>query len=426
MIEKKSELVNRVIFTILMILIYRFGTFIPVPGINSDVVKKMFQTDLASIFGMVNLFSGGALQRMSIFALNIMPYITASIVMQLLTSMNKGLESLKKEGSQGRSRINQYTKYLTIILAIFQSFGVYYALSNSDNSAFVSDSKIYLLTTVVSLVGGTVMLMWFGDRITSAGIGNGISVIIFVGIASSLPSSFIQIFDLSRTGGYSFLSILMVFAMFVGILLLICFIENSYKKIKIQYPSSATMRSMKMQDSSFLPLKINMSGVIPPIFASSFLMIPSALSQLLESEYGGAISTLFARGSFAYMFIFGILIMFFCYFYSSIIFNTEEVAENLKKSNCFIVGIRPGSNTASYLDKIVVRLTFLGSIYLVVICVVPEIIVTQYSVPLTIGGTGILIMVNVVLDVMNQFRSYLYSDKYSSVQKGRRVRLRVR
>ncbi len=426
MLEKKSELVNRILFTILIILIYRFGTFIPVPGINSDVVKKMFQSDLASIFGMVNLFSGGALQRMSIFALNIMPYITASIVIQLLTSMHKGLESLKKEGGYGRAKINQYTKYLTIILAIFQSFGVYYALSNSENNAFVSDSNIYLLTTVVSLVGGTVMLMWFGERITGAGIGNGISVIIFVGIASSLPSSFIQIFDLSRTGGYSFVSILLVIIMFVGLLFLICFIENSYKKIKIQYPSSATMRSMKMQDSSFLPLKINMSGVIPPIFASSFLMIPSALSQFFDSESSGILGALFARGNFTYILIFSVLIMFFCYFYSSIIFNTEEVAENLKKSNCFIVGIRPGANTANYLDKIVVRLTFLGSIYLVIICVVPEIIVTKYSVPLTVGGTGILIMVNVVLDIMNQFRSYLYSDRYNSVQKGRRVRLKVR
>ncbi len=420
-----SELKKRILFTIFILLVYRFGTFVPIPGINVEVLKKFFASSGANMFGMINLFSGGALERMSIFALNIMPYITSSIIMQLMTSMHKGLEALKKEGEYGRAKINQYTRYLTIVLAFFQSMGVYYALSNPETNAFVSDSSIFMWTTCVSLVGGTVMLMWFGERITSAGIGNGISLIIFVGIVSSLPSTIIQVFDLSKTGVYSWFTIVIFFVAFAGFLMLVCFVEKTYKRIKIQYPNGAMMKASGMSDSSFLPLKINISGVIPPIFASSILMFPAAIVQFTGADGDFLVSAL-RRGGALYLLLFSSLILFFSYFYSSIIFNTEEVSNNLKKSNCFILGIRPGSSTAQFLDKVVSRLTLLGAIYLIFVCITPEILVTHYSIPLQIGGTGILIMVNVVLDLVNQVQSHLYANKYgSSMTKKRRVRVRA-
>lgn len=424
-LSSNSELKKRILFTIIILLIYRFGTFVPIPGINVEVLKKFFASSGANIFGMVNLFSGGALQRMSIFALNIMPYITASIIMQLLTSMYKGLEALKKEGDYGRAKLNQYTRYLTIVLAFFQSLGVYYALANGEQSAFISDSSIFMLTTCVSLVSGTVMLMWFGERITASGIGNGISLIIFVGIVSSLPSTIIQVFDLSRTGVYSWLTIVLFFVIFAAFLMFVCFVEKTHKRIKIQYPNGAMMKASGMSDSSFLPLKINISGVIPPIFASSILMFPAAIVQFTGGD-GDFLVTMLRRGGGLYLILFASLILFFSYFYSSIIFNTEEVANNLKKSNCFILGIRPGAHTSAHLDKIVARLTLIGAAYLTFVCITPEILVTQYSIPLHIGGTGILIMVNVVLDLINQVQSHLFSSKYgSSMNKKRRVRVRA-
>ena len=422
-LASSSELKKRILFTIFILLIYRFGTFVPIPGVNVDVLKKFFESSGANIFGMVNLFSGGALQRMSIFALNIMPYITASIIMQLLTSMYKVLAALKKEGEYGRAKINQYTRYLTIVLAFFQALGVYYALANGDQSAFISDSPIFLWTTCISLVGGTVMLMWFGEKITASGIGNGISLIIFVGIVSSLPSTIIQVFDLSRTGVYSWLTVVVFFAVFAGFLMFVCFVEKTHRRIKIQYPNGAMMKASGMSDSSFLPLKINIAGVIPPIFASSILMFPSAIIQFTGAD-GDFLVSMLRRGGPLYLIVFSVLILFFSYFYSSIIFNTEEVSNNLKKSNCFILGIRPGANTSAYLDKVVARLTLLGAIYLIFVCITPEILVTHYSIPLHIGGTGILIMVNVVLDLIGQVQSHMFAGKYGANVKKRRVRMR--
>ncbi len=423
MAVQTSDLKRRILFTIFILLVYRFGTFVPIPGIDVEILKKFFSSEKANFFGMINLFSGGALERMSIFALNIMPYITSSIIMQLMTSMYKGLADLKKDGEQGRAKINQYTRYLTIILAFFQSLGVYYALANTDHSAFISDSPIFLYTTCVSLVGGTVMLMWFGERITNSGIGNGISLIIFVGIVSSLPSSVAQVFDLSRTGVYSWVGVIGFFLGLGVFLMVICFVEKTYKRIKIQYPNASLIKSSGMSDSSFLPLKINVSGVIPPIFASSILMFPTAFVQFTGAE-GGFLSTALARGGSLYLVLFAALILFFSYFYSSIIFNTEDVSNNLKKSNCFILGVRPGANTATYLDKVVSRLTLIGAIYLIFVCVLPEILVTKYSIPLTVGGTGVLIMVNVVLDLVNQVQSHMFSSKYGSQNKRRRVKIR--
>ncbi len=425
MSDNHSDLKRRILFTLAILLVYRFGTFVPIPGVDVEILKSFFSSDKANFFGMINLFSGGALERMSIFALNIMPYITASIIMQLMTSMYKGLADLKKDGEYGRAKINQYTRYLTIILAFFQSTGVYYALSSAGGNVFVSDSPIFLYTTAVSLVGGTVMLMWFGERITNSGIGNGISLIIFVGIVSSLPSTIVQMFDLSRTGVFSWFALVLFFALIIGFFMFICFVEKTYKKIKIQYPNASMMKSSGMADSSFLPLKVNVSGVIPPIFASSVLMFPSAFVQFTGVE-GGFLTTSLARGGSIYLTLFAALILFFSYFYSSIVFNSEEVSNNLKKSNCFILGIRPGNATAEYLNKIINRLTLIGAIYLIFICIVPEILVTRYSIPLAVGGTGILIMVNVVLDLVNQIQSHLFSAKYGSSDKPKRRRVKVR
>lgn len=422
---KNSDLKKRVLFTLFILLIYRFGTFVPIPGINSDVIQKFFNGEGASMFGMINLFSGGALERMSIFALNIMPYITASIIMQLLTSMYKGLEALKKEGDYGRAKINQYTRYLTIVLALFQAMGVYYALSSSGQSMFISDSQVFMWTTCVSLVGGTVMLMWFGERITASGIGNGISLIIFVGIVSSIPTTFTQFMDLSRSGVYSWVFVMMFFLSFIFFIALVSFVEKTNRRIKIQYPNAAMMRANGMSDTSFLPLKINISGVIPPIFASSILMFPSAIAQF-TGGYGDVILSFLTRGSSLYLIIFASLILFFSFFYSSIIFNTKDVANNLKKSNCFISGIRPGLNTSNYLDKVIGRLTLIGAIYLIFVCVVPEILIVDYSIPLHIGGTGILIIVNVILDLVGQVQSHLFSGKYSNSGKRKRMKVRTR
>jgi preprotein translocase subunit SecY len=415
---------QRILFTIFILLIYKFGTFIPIPGINSEVIAQFFKSE-SNLFGMVNMFSGGALERMSIFALNIMPYITASIVMQLLTSMHKGLESLKKDGERGRAKINQYTRYLTIILATLQALGVYQALSSNNVNAFISDSDIFFWTTLVSLVGGTIILMWFGEKITTSGIGNGISLIIFIGIVSSLPDTVVQMLDLSKKGVYSKFYIILFFLFFIVAVMFVCFFEKTQKKIKIQYPNSAMLRSSGNQDHSFLPLKINISGVIPPIFASSVLTFPVAIMQIvgIENQF---LASLLQRGGVVYMIFFSMLIIFFSYFYSSIVFNSQEVATNLKKSNCFIFGIRPGLATSDYLDNIISKLTALGSLYLIIICIVPELVVSVTHIPLYIGGTGVLIMVNVAIDLISQMQSYNLSNKYNSGNlRKRKLKIRV-
>jgi preprotein translocase subunit SecY len=422
--EQNIDLKRKVVFTILILLIYRFGSFVPIPGIDTKMIQKMFSGDSMNIFGMINLFSGGALERMSIFALNIMPYITSSIIMQLLSSMHPALESMKKEGEYGRAKINQYTRYLTIFLAIIQSFGVYFALSNPENNAFVSDSSIFMITTIVSLVGGTIMLMWFGEKITTNGIGNGISLIIFVGIVSSLPGTVMEMFSLLKSGASSLGGLIFFMIFFISSLLLVCFVEKTQRKIKIQYPNATTMKSAGLSDSSYLPLKINLSGVIPPIFASSVLMFPIAIFQIFDIE-GSALLSMIQRGGAIYMLSFAMLILFFSFFYSSIMFNTDEVSNNLKKSNCFILGVRPGSTTAEYLDNIALRITLIGATYLIIVCLVPEIIISKTSLPLHIGGTGILIMVNVVIDLVNQIQSHLLANKYgSNFNKKRRIRVR--
>jgi preprotein translocase subunit SecY len=420
-----QELKNKILYTIFLLFLYRIGTFIFLPGIDGTVIADFFNSDTGSVFNLLNMFSGGAFARMSIFALNIMPYITASIIVQLMSSVYKGLDELKKEGEYGRKKMNQYTKYLTLVLGIFQAAGIYFAFSNLETSAFISDSKMFLWTTVFTLVAGTMVLMWLGDKITQGGIGNGVSLIIFVGIIAELPSSFIQIFDLSKRGGYSFAFLLMVLLIFVGLILFIVFMEKSTRNIKIQYPNRGLMKSNGVkEDSSHIPLKMNMSGVIPPIFASSILMFPFAISKMFQEDWGAKVSNLISRGNLLYVILFSALIVFFCYFYSSVVFNTGDVADNLKKNNCFITGIRPGSATKDYLGCVINRITFVGAIYLCFVCLVPEVLVSKYNLPLSIGGTGLLIVINVVIDLITQIQSYMFSGKYATMNKQRRIRVR--
>ena len=420
-----SELKNKVLYTIFLLFLYRIGTFIFLPGIDGSVIAEFFNSDTGSIFNMLNMFSGGAFSRMSIFALNIMPYITASIIIQLMGSVYKGLDDLRKEGEYGRKKLNQYTKYLTLVLAIFQAVGIYYAFSNLERSAFISDSHIFLWTTVFTLVGGTMALMWIGDKITQNGVGNGISLLIFVGIVAELPSSFIQMFDLSKRGGLSFTLLMLVLLVFIGLILFIVYMEKATRNVKIQYPNRGLMRSNGVKDdNSHIPLKLNMSGVIPPIFASSILMFPFAISKMFDGELGKKISAMIARGNSLYSILFAILIVFFCYFYASIVFNTEEVADNLKKNNCFIPGIRPGVSTKNYLEFVVNRITFVGALYLCLVCLLPEILVTRYALPISIGGTGLMIVIDVVIELIGQIQSYLFSNKYNAINKQRRIRVR--
>lgn len=420
-----TELKNRILFTIFVLFIYRIGTFIPLPGVDAEIIKQFFSSGAGSMFGMINMFSGGALQRMSIFALNIMPYITASIIIQLMSSVYKGLENLRKEGEYGRKKINQYTKYLTLGLSFVQSLGIYYGFRNLEQSAFISDSSIFLWTTSFSLMSGTMVLMWLGDRITNQGIGNGISLLIFVGIASDLPNSLFRILDLSKKGTYSGLFVFGLLAFLVLFVVFIAFMEKTTRNIKIQYPNRGMRKYAGMEDSSYIPLKLNLSGVIPPIFASSVLMFPVAISQFFKSRAGETLASVLTRGSFVYLGIFSVLVIFFCFFYSSLVFNTENIAENLKKNNSFIPGVRPGKSTENYFNKIVSRITVIGSLYLLTVCIVPEILISRLAVPLTVGGTGILIIVNVIVDLVTQVQSYLFAEKYNTINKKRR-RIRVR
>jgi preprotein translocase subunit SecY len=415
------ELRRRIFFTLFILLIYRVGTFIPLPGIDSKIINDFFNNSSNSILSMLNVFSGGAFQRMSIFSLNIMPYITGSIIIQLLGTVYKSLGDLRKEGEFGRKKLNQYTKYLTLLLGTFQSVGMYYAFSNLGQSAFISTSKIFLCTTVLSLLGSTMFLTWLGDKITSQGIGNGISLIIAVGIVAELPTNIINIFQMSKTGVYSFGFVLFLMLLFIFLIMFVVYVEEATRNVKIQYPNRGLMRAQS--DSSYIPLKINISGVIPPIFASSIIMFPLVILQFFSADLASNLSTYLQRGGILYTVVFVIAVVFFSFFYSSVVFNTDEMADNLKKSNCFIPGIRPGKNTAEYINGIVNKLTFIGALYLIFVCVIPDILFEKYSVKIAIGGTSLLIIVSTIIDLIKQFQSFVFSEKYNSVNKRRKVRV---
>ncbi len=414
-----SELRSRIFFTLFILVIYRVGTFIPLPGINSRIVADFFSKSSNGIFGVINTFSGGAFQRMSIFALNIMPYITASIIIQLLTSMYKSLEELKKEGEVGRRKLNQYTKYLTLFLGMFQAISIYYAFSNLEQSAFISTSKIFLFTTIFTLLGSTMFLMWLGDKITNQGIGNGISLLTTTGIIAELPGNITSILDMAKSGKYSIAFVLFLLFLFAFLIAFVVYVEKATRNVKIQYPNRNIFRIKN--DNSYIPLKINIAGVIPPIFASSILTFPLGILQFFKPEVAVNISNYIQKGSFIYSLLFTITVIFFSFFYSGIVFNIDELAENLKKSNCFVPGIRPGKNTADYFENIVNKLTFIGSIYLVFVCIIPDVLFKKYSVRLSISGTSLLIVVSTVIELIAQFQSFVFSEKYNNVNKRRRV-----
>lgn len=425
-LAKADELRNRLLFTLGALIVYRLGTFIPLPGIDPVALSDVFGQQSSGILGMFDMFSGGALGRMTIFALNIMPYITASIIMQLMTAIVPSLETMKKDGEAGRKQINQYTRYLTVLLATFQGFGIAVALESAGN--IVADPGMFFrLTTVVTLVGGTLFLMWLGEQITSRGIGNGISLIIFSGIVAEVPSALIGTLELGRTGALSAGLIVGVFVMAIAVIAFIVFIERSVRRILIQYPKRQHGNKVFGGDAQYLPLKINVPGVIPPIFASSLLLMPVSIVNLTGGQSGGAdwlvtLNALLGRGQPLYLAIYIGLIVFFAFFYTAIVFNPEDTADNLRKNGGYIPGIRPGQPTADYLDYILTRLTVLGAAYLSAVCILPEILISQYAVPFYLGGTSLLIVVTVTLDTVSQVQSHMLAHQYEGLIKKSRLK----
>jgi len=425
-LAKADELKKRLWFTVGALIIYRLGTYLPLPGINPGALADIFSQQSSGILGMFDMFSGGALGRMTIFALNIMPYITASIIMQLMTAIVPSLEALKKDGEGGRKTINQYTRYLTVLLASVQGYGIAVALESA--SGVVGDPGMFFrLTTVVTLVGGTLFLMWLGEQITSRGVGNGISLIIFSGIVAELPTALAGTLELGRTGALSSLLIVLLFVMAAAVIAFIVFIERSVRKIVVQYPKRQHGNKVFGGDQSFLPLKINVPGVIPPIFASSLLLMPVSIINLTGGQSGGAewlvtLNALLGRGQPLYLAIYIGMIVFFAFFYTAIVFNPEETADNLRKYGGYVPGIRPGKSTADYLDFVLTRLTVLGAAYLAAVCILPEILISHYAVPFYFGGTSLLIVVTVTLDTVGQVQSHLLAHQYEGLVKKSRLK----
>jgi len=425
---KATELKKRLLFVLGALLVYRLGTYIPVPGIDPYVWNEIFTQKGGGILDMFNLFSGGALSRMTIFALNIMPYISASIIMQLATAMSPRLEELKKEGESGRQIINQYTRYLTVLLASIQAYGLAVGLENmhgASGSAVINPGMFFRVSTVITIVGGTVFLMWLGEQITSRGIGNGISLIIFAGIVAGLPGAIGSTLELGRQGQFSFIELFFLFAMVVGVILFIVFMERAHRRVVIQYPKRQQGNRMVGGEQNHMPLKLNTSGVIPPIFASSLLLLPLTIIGFSGAEGGDFTATLarfLAHGQPLYMILYGALIAFFCFFYTAIVFNPEENAETLRRYGGFVPGIRPGKPTADYLDYILTRITSVGAIYLVIICLLPEFLIAKYNMPFYFGGTSLLIVVSVTLDTVGQIHSHLIAHQYEGLLKKSKLR----
>jgi len=429
-LAKASELKSRLLFTVGALIIYRLGTYLPIPGIDPGALADIFSQQSSGILGMFDMFSGGALSRMTIFALNIMPYITASIIMQLMTAIMPSLETLKKDGESGRKIINQYTRYMTVVLAAVQGYGI--AVGLEAASGVVGDPGMFFrVTTVVTLVGGTLFLMWLGEQITSRGVGNGISLIIFAGIVANLPSALAGTLELGRTGALSAFLIVLLFAMAIAVIAFIVFIERSVRKILVQYPKRQHGNKVFGGDQSFLPLKINVPGVIPPIFASSLLLMPISIINLTGGQSGGAdwlvtLNALLGRGQPLYLLIYIGMIVFFAFFYTAIVFNPEDTAENLRKNGGYIPGIRPGKSTADYLDFVLTRLTVMGAAYLSAVCILPEILISKYAVPFYFGGTSLLIVVTVTLDTVGQVQSHLLAHQYEGLVKKSKLKGRNR
>ncbi|KAA0970941.1 preprotein translocase subunit SecY [Aureimonas fodinaquatilis] len=423
--SKAEDLKKRIWFTLGALLVYRLGTYIPMPGIDPDAMAQAFQQQSTGILGLFNMFAGGAVGRMAIFALGIMPYISASIIIQLMTSVVPTLEALKKEGEQGRKIINQYTRYGTVLLATVQAYGIAVGLQSSGG--IVTDpGMFFLLSSVITLVGGTMFLMWLGEQITARGIGNGISLIIFAGIVANLPSAVANLLELGRTGALSAFVILMVIIVAIGCIALIVFFERAQRRLLIQYPKRQVGNRMFQGDTSHLPLKLNTAGVIPPIFASSLLLLPVTIANFSDTSqlpgWATAIVASLGHGQPLYMILYASMIAFFAFFYTAIVFSPKDTADNLKKHGGFILGIRPGERTAEYIDYVLTRITVLGAIYLVAICLLPEVLITAVGIPFYLGGTSLLIVVSVTMDTVAQVQGHLLAHQYEGLVKKAKLR----
>ena len=421
---KFGELRQRLIFLVLALLVFRLGAHIPVPGIDPDQLAQLFAEQKDGILGMFNLFSGGALSRFTVFALGIMPYISASIIMQLMTIVVPTLEALKKEGQAGQRKITQYTRYATVLLATFQAMGISVALQ-AQPGLVVNPGLMFELNTVVTLVTGTMFLMWLGEQITERGLGNGISIIIFGGIVSGLPSALASLLELVRTGSMNIISALLIVVICVAVTYFVVFVERGQRRILVNYAKRQVGNKIYGGQSSYFPLKLNMAGVIPPIFASSIILFPATIAGWFTS---GEPTNMFSRivkdlaatlapGQPVYTILYGAAIIFFCFFYTALVFNSRDTAENLKKSGAFVPGIRPGDQTGRYIDKILVRLTLAGAMYMVLVCLLPEFLVLKYNVPFYFGGTSLLIIVVVAMDFMAQVQSFVMQQQYGSLMK---------
>jgi len=418
--DKLGDLKRRLWFVLLALVVYRIGAHIPVPGIDPVALESLFRSQQGGILGMFNMFSGGALSRFTVFALGIMPYISASIIMQLLTVVSPQLEQIKKEGESGRKKITQYTRYGTVVLAVFQGFGIAIALE-SQPGLVLEAGMMFRLTTLVTLVTGTMFLMWLGEQITERGIGNGISLIIFAGIVAGLPHAIGGTLELARTGAFSIPLVLILFVGSIAVTALVVFVERGQRKILVNYAKRQVGRKVYGGQSSHLPLKLNMAGVIPPIFASSIILFPATLAGWFGSnenmswlkDFGATLSP----GQPLYVLLYASAIVFFCFFYTALVFNPKETADNLKKSGAFVPGIRPGEQTSRYIDKIMSRLTLIGAIYITAVCLLPEFLIVKFNVPFYFGGTSLLIIVVVTMDFMSQIQAYAMSKQYDSLLK---------
>jgi len=425
---KATELKKRIWFTLGALIVYRLGTYIPLPGVDPAILKELFDQSRGGILGLFDVFAGGALGRMTIFALNIMPYISASIIVQLLTTVVPSFEAMKKEGESGRKRLNQYTRFGTVFLAILQGYGIATGLlgmSGASGAVVQNPGAFFVLTTVITLAAGTMFLMWLGEQITQRGVGNGISLIIFAGIVAELPRALVATLELGRQGAISTILVVALLIMVVALIAFIVFIERAQRRILVQYPKRQVGNRMFGGENSHLPLKLNTAGVIPPIFASSLLLMPATVASFGAGggpEWLQFITAWLAHGKPLYMLLYGGMIVFFCFFYTAIVFNPQETADNLRKNGGFVPGIRPGPRTAEYLDYVLTRLTAVGSIYLAFVCLLPEFLVSQYSVPFYFGGTSVLIVVSVTMDTVAQVQSHLLAHQYEGLIKKAKLR----
>ncbi|ATQ42572.1 preprotein translocase subunit SecY [Caulobacter mirabilis] len=430
--QKATELHKRIWFTLIAMVIYRLGTYIPIPGIDPAAFSQAFSGQAQGILGMVNMFSGGAVERMAIFALNVMPYISASIIVQLLQTVYPPWEKLKKEGGEaGRKQLNQYTRYLTVVLALFQAGGIAFGLQ-AQQGLVVAPGPFFIISTIVTLTGGTMFLMWLGEQITSRGVGNGISLIIFAGIVAVLPRSIWQLFEQAQVGSLQVWHLFVLLALAVAVVLFIVFMERSQRRLLVQYPKRQQGNRVVGGETSFLPLKVNTAGVIPPIFASSLLLLPATAAGFLTPEKLPAwaqwlpeVVRLLQHGQPLFMALYAALIIFFCFFYTSVVFNPQETAENLRKYGGFLPGIRPGKRTADYLEYVLTRLTVIGAAYITAVCLLPELMVTFLNAPQgarALGGTSILIVVSVTMDTVAQIQSHLLAHQYEGLIKKSKLR----